>query len=790
MIRGFKTTQNKFFVRLSQLTPYFLRTFFPLALLFAMVSFTFYQHNPFKKVTIFVIDAGHGGKDPGCRGVHSKEKEVTLAVALKLGKLIEEKLKDVKVIYTRKTDVFVELEERAQIANRNNADLFISIHCNAASYMQTITVNGKKKKKEVINTKPYGSETYVMGIKNESGKTNVMKRENAVMLLEDNYKTTYGGFDPNSDESYIMMSMFTETFVEQSGKFAANIQSEYKTRSGRIDKGVKRESLWVLWRTKMPSVLTEIGYLTNPQEENFISSEPGQFSLAASLFRAFRNYKNEIEGTGLKYDDEIEKLKPLTNENIARGDTAYLHQIEDYQNDDDTLDMNPAEKIKSLLADGNRLFAIGDFNGAEKKFTEIKTIESNHKVAAQKLNEIAAVKNKYGSTINKADKLFQEKKYKEAKQEYANAQAMMPKENYPTEQIKRCVDQLEGSPLLENEKEFDHYMKKGNENYTKGNIEEARISYEEALKIKPKSDEAAKKIAQCKNDLEKISNEKNDKYSLLIIQGDSFFRLGKYEEAKAKYTQAVLVDPSEQYPKNKITEIAALLAPKNNPKNTKNDFEYFIHLADSCFSAKNFVSALSHYERSLSISPNDEYAAFQVELTKKTISFHENAVRIKSQIRKGDSLVLAGNCRGAEASFNAALDMLRASVKNSHGAGFGVDTVQLKKKISDCRKNIDSNKAIGSATYRAEFRVQFRQSEKKLGTDHADFSGLKEVWSYELNNFYKYTAGRFYTLEEAVKYKDELKQKGFKDAFVIGVSNGKRIDIKEAQNLLSQQKNQ
>ncbi|MFN6039596.1 MAG: N-acetylmuramoyl-L-alanine amidase, partial [Bacteroidota bacterium] len=252
-----------------------MRFIFFASALFFLSGFMFLDP-PQNKVKTIVIDAGHGGKDPGCSGINHKEKDVTLAVALKLGKLISEKLKDVKVIYTRKTDVFVELEERAQIANRNNADLFISIHCNAAAHSEVKIINGKQRRRDVINTKPYGSETYVMGIKNEAGKTSVMKRENAAILLEDNYKQTYKGFDPNSDESYILLSMFAETFVEQSVKFAYEIQKEYKTRAGRIDKGVKRQSLWVLWRTKMPSVLTEIGYLTNPEEEKFIGSDKGQ----------------------------------------------------------------------------------------------------------------------------------------------------------------------------------------------------------------------------------------------------------------------------------------------------------------------------------------------------------------------------------------------------------------------------------------------------------------------------------------------------------------------------------
>ncbi len=281
-----------------------------------------------RKVKVIVIDAGHGGKDPGCNGVTHKEKDVALAVALKLGKLIEEYVKDVKVIYTRKTDVFVELEDRAKIANDNNADLFISIHCNAAGKpvmvkdkktgkMRAKTFKNSKGKTIVVETAnpvPYGSETYVMGLKNEEGKMKVAQRENSVILMEDNYETKYQGFDPNSEESYIIMSNYTSGYVIQSAGLALKIQEEYSKRAGRVDKGVHRQSIWVLWRTSMPSVLTEIGYLTNPQEEKFLGSEKGQEYMASCLFRAFRKYKDEQEGIKKDYDDAIENQKNLEKE--------------------------------------------------------------------------------------------------------------------------------------------------------------------------------------------------------------------------------------------------------------------------------------------------------------------------------------------------------------------------------------------------------------------------------------------------------------------------------------------
>jgi N-acetylmuramoyl-L-alanine amidase len=268
-------------------------------------------------VRTVVIDAGHGGKDPGCHGDKYKEKDVALAVALKLGSYIEENMKDVKVVYTRKTDVFVELQERAEIANRAKADLFICIHCNSAC------VRDKKLKRDVCNEEANGAETYVMGIKNEKGKLDIAKRENSAILLEDNYVKKYNGFDPNSDESYIIMSMFNDVYLTQSLSFASKVQRQYGTKTGRVDKGVKRASLWVLWRTYMPSVLTEIGFLTNPEEEHFLGSAKGQDYIASGIFRAFREYKDELEGIVKKYDDAIEIQVPYK---ISKEDSIELEE--------------------------------------------------------------------------------------------------------------------------------------------------------------------------------------------------------------------------------------------------------------------------------------------------------------------------------------------------------------------------------------------------------------------------------------------------------------------------------
>ncbi len=245
----------------------------------------------FGKLKTVVIDAGHGGKDVGCLGAESYEKDVALAISLKLGKYLEEKFDHLNVIYTRKTDVFLELHERAKIANQNKADLFICIHANSAS------------------SSAFGTETYVMGNAKSEANLKVAQRENASILLEDNYEERYENFDPNSPESYIMMTMIQSAYQQQSINFAEKVQNQFRERVGRKDRGVKMAPYLVLHQTAMPSVLIETGFLTNKNEEAFLTSDIGQDYLASAIYRAFREYKNELESKSkLLIDDEDETL--------------------------------------------------------------------------------------------------------------------------------------------------------------------------------------------------------------------------------------------------------------------------------------------------------------------------------------------------------------------------------------------------------------------------------------------------------------------------------------------------
>jgi len=236
------------------------------------------QNNDGYVLRTVVIDAGHGGKDPGSPGKLTYEKHVVLAIALKLGAYIEDQLPGVKVIYTRKTDEFIPLYKRAEIANSGKADLFISIHANGNA-----------------NTSVFGTETLVLGLHRAGENFEVAKKENAVIQLEDDYHTRYEGYDPNSPESFIMFSLMQNLYFEQSINFSALVQDQFRERAGRTDRGVKQQGLLVLAQTSMPGILIETGFVTNPDEEKFLMSEQGQDYIASAIFRAFKDYKRIAE---------------------------------------------------------------------------------------------------------------------------------------------------------------------------------------------------------------------------------------------------------------------------------------------------------------------------------------------------------------------------------------------------------------------------------------------------------------------------------------------------------------
>lgn len=277
-----------------------------IALLWIAIAFA-----PYANAYTLVLDAGHGGKDPGAVGKNIYEKDLNLALALKIGEKIKQKYPNVKVVYTRDTDVFVPLQKRSEIANNNKADLFISIHANSS----------ESKESE-------GLETFILGTDKMEKNLDVAMRENAVMMLESDYKTTYQGFNPSSIDSYIMFELMQNTFMDQSLQFATLVQQNCVEQLKRKDRGVRQAAFWVLLKTACPAILFEMGFVSNPEEEKFLRQPEGIDQMAQAITQAFETYaKHQINPQTTKPETKPTTkptTKPVTNKQKT---TYYAIQI-------------------------------------------------------------------------------------------------------------------------------------------------------------------------------------------------------------------------------------------------------------------------------------------------------------------------------------------------------------------------------------------------------------------------------------------------------------------------------
>lgn len=276
-----------------------------------------------KKFSKLVIDAGHGGDKPGAVGSRCKEKDITLAVSLKLGRMITENLKDVEVRYTRVIDKDVELYKRSQIANKIGADLFISIHCNSSA-----------------NKNPNGSETFALGLTKAAQNLEVAKKENKDILSEANYEENYDGFDPNAPENDILFALYQNAYMESSLWFADRVQRQLTANTPISDRGVKQANFVVLLKSAMPSVLIEIGFISNQQEEAYLMSELGQYEIAASIFRAICEYK--------MHRDNVKMVVPSVNSLIPKNILDKQKQLEENQK---LAQIKEEERLKAELAE-------------------------------------------------------------------------------------------------------------------------------------------------------------------------------------------------------------------------------------------------------------------------------------------------------------------------------------------------------------------------------------------------------------------------------------------------------
>tara|TARA_B100000809_G_scaffold77193_1_gene75001 strand:- start:876 stop:2054 length:1179 start_codon:yes stop_codon:yes gene_type:complete len=310
-------------------------------LLITIVVFPCQSQNANNGIKKIVIDPGHGGKDPGNLGTgryKETEKHIALDISLLFGNYVKEAYPDIEIIYTRKTnDKFLELHERTQLANDNNADLFISIHCDAWT-----------------SPNAYGAGVYVMGMSKLKANMDIAMKENAVIYLEDDYKQNYEGFDPNSPESYIVFSLTQNTYLGQSLQIAEEVQQQFATRANRKSRGVKQAPFYVISRANMPSILIETGFLTNLKEEDYLNSKQGKVYLASAIFRAFRSYKESIDMASIQVDNKEQnkekkieiKKEVIEKVNPKKPSIIFKVQIGTYLKE-----MKNSERFKDIIAE-------------------------------------------------------------------------------------------------------------------------------------------------------------------------------------------------------------------------------------------------------------------------------------------------------------------------------------------------------------------------------------------------------------------------------------------------------
>jgi len=329
-----------------------------LSVLISAQSFSLNPNTNIAKPLVVVIDPGHGGKDPGAVSKGIREKDVVLAIGRKLGKYINESYPDVKVVFTRSSDVFVPLIDRSKIANKNKANLFISLHANFCGTPAT-----------------RGTETFVLGLHRSDDNLEVAKKENSVILLEDDYSTTYEGFDPNLSESYIMFELTQDIFMDQSLLFADAIQQQFKAKLDNPNRGVKQAGFLVLRQSSMPSVLVEAGFLSNAAEANYLNSDAGQTTIAQSVFEAFKHFKNKNSGPSDNAVAENNKNTPAVAEPKKQIPEAVII---------------PAVKTENKTERENEKAQVSSVSGTEKQnqLAEVKTEQKKPEPVKEQKTEV------------------------------------------------------------------------------------------------------------------------------------------------------------------------------------------------------------------------------------------------------------------------------------------------------------------------------------------------------------------------------------------------------------------
>ncbi len=730
-----------------------------------------------------MIDAGHGGKDPGNLGTgryKAKEKDISLEVALMVGSYIQTQFPEIKVIYTRNTDVFIGLDERADIANKADADIFISIHCNAFK-----------------NPESSGVETYALGLHRNQENLEVAMKENSAIYMEDDYKVKYEGFDPNSPESIIALTIMQSAYLQQSLAISSYIQEQFKTRVGRKDRGVKQAGFLVLRKTTMPSILIELGFLTNKAEEDFLNTDEGKSYMASAIFRGFKEYKDMVEDPLPEGAVQSKPAIETTTDNEAAKaelEKAKLKEAEERK-------VEEARKAEEA-----------------RKMAEAKKAEETRKLAEAKKEEEAR-KAEEGKQAEEARKLAEAKKAEEARKaaeakqkeaELAKLAALKAKNDsianvQEQARMKAQRDSMElkrAQLLAEKEKREADMANSANE-------EEARMkarldSLERVKQAKVAEFERQKKELEEKQELEFARKKAEDEAAVIAKEEALKKELETKAEAKEWLQEIKDVKQEELEEAKRKTEVDEEKARLEAIRKQKEEELEAARSAEALRSAQEDSTALAT-DRMIAEQARIDSVA-KVREAEAELARRDSLNRAKLEEAKAREATKAK--QAAEADRPVTIDTQKAATPEEAELLFlQLRKKQLEQRIAELKNQNVSSATKASLEKRAEsqpaerfdatlikvddapsragvvFKVQIATSPSALSKDDLMLKG-QAAWQYKQDGLYKYAVGDTQDFEEITKLQAKLRSLGFQGAFVVAFKDGERIKVSDARELI------
>ncbi|MBR6264513.1 MAG: N-acetylmuramoyl-L-alanine amidase [Prevotella sp.] len=678
---------------------------------------------------VLVIDAGHGGKDSGALGKRSAEKNINLPVALAFGKYVENNCPDVKVVYTRKTDVFVELNERANIANRNKADLFISIHTNALE-------GGKIAR---------GFQTYTMGMHNAAENLNVAKRENSVILIEKNYKQRYAGFDPKSSESYIMFELMQDKNMANSVDLAKTVQSEVCAYSGRLNKGVHQAGLLVLRETSMPGCLIELGFITTQDEEEFLNSKEGQDKLAKGIFNAFVKYKKKHGKRKLAQNEEDESVsdEPLlaeTNDGAldANEQASDSLNMEEWVIDNKGLEQDKEDAPNSILDEDERLLSQNEVFFVEQR--AVRGLASPSLVAPPSLisQNIPDAQEKVDLNVvsqPEPDKVAND-----------NVNSSPPKLKSPELQEEKHEEKHEGDTpipnIIEDKPSSDIVTSRNDEAHKQDSIIDAKpLTQEQDLSHKELVANEKAEIPDSSFTAQPLSSNITKEQPLLEDNSNSIDDL--FKPTKDSIVIANNIQPN----------------PISSPK-----------LPDYTLMAKATVAEAHTAEATVAEANKAEPTVAEANKAEATVAEPttepNKAEPNKTEANKAINVAKTNNADSNVNKLQQRDQKAKQIAKSSNPA--------IKPAANS--KNVDDKvKAVGKTI----FKVQIFSSSESHAMDTTFFKGMKGIEKFNENGMVKYTVGNTENFAEIQELRSSLVE-DFPGAFIIAFKDEKKISLQDA----------